>query len=122
MNDIFFASAELVLCAPGLRGDERSLLGERVAAVGAQRSRIDGKAHTGQRSRVDTQNRCLKISVTKTKPSPADPTRKGKAIPIGMAFLWLCLCFPIQLRALKGEAFPGDAYGLFLCDDFINMH
>ena len=72
MAVFFRAQAELVLFSPGYESDERSSLGERpdrrrwreeggerVAAVGVQRSRSDGKTHTGHRNRVDTQNHFL---------------------------------------------------------------
>ena len=82
------ASAELVLWSPGYEADERSLLGLNglalpvadaarpfsCAAVCVQRSRAVGKAHTGHRKRVDTQNQSLKMPVTKTKSSPASAT------------------------------------------------
>ena len=68
------------MISPGYETGERSSLGERadrrrwrmqggerVAGVGERRSRSVGKESTGHPNRVDTQNRFLQMSVTKTK-------------------------------------------------------
>ena len=47
---------------------------------------LSPRTFAGHPNRVDMQNRSAKTPVTKIKPSPADPTRKGKVIPTGMAF------------------------------------
>ena len=97
------ASAELVLWSPGYEADERSLLGLNglalpvadaarpfsCAAVCVQRSRDVGKAHTGHRKRVDTQNQSLKMPVTKTTTESCLRNQKKKDHPSGGLFFFL---------------------------------